>query len=70
MASVGLVDSTGQAGGTQQVHSRVPRRLSDFSRPWNKNHLQTKTASEQNLAKLLENYQELTNNTSAQRHTD
>jgi hypothetical protein len=40
MAPIRPVDSAGQAGDKQQVHSEVPGSLSDFSRPWNKNHLE------------------------------
>jgi hypothetical protein len=58
----------------QQVHNKVPRILSDFSRIWNKNHLQNSNYKRrnpsQNLAKLLETCQELTSNTPAQRHTN
>ena len=46
MAPVRPVDSAGQAGGEQQMHSKVPGSLSDSSRPWNKNHHQRTTCQE------------------------
>ena len=47
MAPVRPVDSAGQAGGEQQMHSKVPGSLSDSSRPWNKNHLRNTTWKEE-----------------------
>jgi hypothetical protein len=46
MAPVKKVNSVGQADGKQQMHIEVPGSLSDFSRPWNKNHRQRTTCQE------------------------
>jgi hypothetical protein len=38
MAPVKPVELASQAGDEQQMHKKVPRNLSDFSKLWNKNH--------------------------------
>jgi hypothetical protein len=71
---VRLVDKAGQAGGCSSRTISVPESLSDFSRPWNRNIPKTQPARKKNptqsLAKQLQTGQELTNNTTTQRHTD
>jgi hypothetical protein len=47
MAPVRLVNSAGQAGGEQQMHSEVLGSLNDSSRPWDKNHHQRTTCQEE-----------------------
>jgi hypothetical protein len=51
----------------------IPKSLSDFSRPWNRNTLKTQPARKnptQSLTKHPQNYQELTNNNTTKRLTD
>jgi hypothetical protein len=73
MTPVRPVDSAGQAGGYSSRTRSVPERLSDFSRPWNKNTRKTQPALKenptQNLTKQLQTDQELTSSTKTQRHT-
>jgi hypothetical protein len=70
---VKLVDSAGQAGGYSSRTTSVPESLSDFSRPWKKNTPKTQPARKenptQNLARQLQTDQELTSNTTTQKHT-
>jgi hypothetical protein len=40
MIPIRPVDFTGQVSDTQRMHNEVLGIISDFSRPWNKNHLQ------------------------------
>jgi 5-formyltetrahydrofolate cyclo-ligase len=65
-------DRVGQVGGYSSRTTNVPESLSDFSRPWNKNTSKTQPAWKenptQNLAQLQID-QELTSNTTTQRHT-
>jgi hypothetical protein len=72
-ALVRPVDRAGQAGGYNSRARSVPESLSDFSRPWNKNTPKTQPARKKSptqcLAKQLQTDQELTNNTTTQRHT-
>jgi hypothetical protein len=60
MAPVRPVNSAGQAGGKQQMHSEVLGSFSDSSRPWNKNHHQRTTCQEgkplTKLSKTTPNY--------------
>jgi hypothetical protein len=46
MAPVRPLNTTGQAGGKQQMQSKVLRSLSDSSRPWNKNRHRRTTCQE------------------------
>jgi hypothetical protein len=70
---VRLVDNTSQAGSYSSRTTSVPESLSDFSRPWNKNTPKTQPAQKenptQNLTKQTQTNQELTSNTTAQKHT-
>jgi hypothetical protein len=69
---VRLVDRAGQAGGYSSRTANVPESLSDFSRPWNKNTSKTQPTGKnpsQNLAKQLQTNQELTSNSTNQKHT-
>jgi hypothetical protein len=65
---------TSQAGGYSRRTTNVPESLSDFSRPWNKNTPKTQPARKenptQNQAKQHQTDQELTSNSTTQRHTD
>jgi hypothetical protein len=74
MACAGQIDDNGQAGGYISRTTNVPKSLSDFSRPWNKDTPKTQPARKknptQNLAKQLQTGQELTNNRTSQKHTD
>jgi hypothetical protein len=67
------VDSADQAGGYSSSTTNVPKSLSDFSRPWNKNTPKAQPARKenptQNLTKQLQKDQELTSSTKTQRHT-
>jgi hypothetical protein len=67
------VDSAGQAGGHNSRTTSVPKSLSYFSRPWNKNTPKTQPARKenptQNLTKQHQTDQELTSSTKTQRHT-
>jgi hypothetical protein len=67
------MDRAGQAGGYSSHTRSVPKSLSDFSRPWNKNTPKTQPARKekptQNLRKELQTDQELTSSTKTQRHT-
>jgi hypothetical protein len=67
------VDITDQAGGYSSRTTNVPKSLSDFSMPWNKNTPKTQPAqkenSTQNLIKQLQTDEELTSSTKTQRHT-
>jgi hypothetical protein len=67
------VDRAGQAGGYNSRTPSVPKSLSDFSRPWNKNTPKTEPAQKENptqsIAKQLQTDQELTSSTTTQRHT-
>jgi hypothetical protein len=47
------VDSAGQAGGYSSRTTSVPERLSDFSRPWNKNTPKTQLARKENPTQSL-----------------
>jgi hypothetical protein len=62
-----------QAGGYSSRTTSVPESLNDLSRPWNKNTLKTQPAQKENptqsLAKQPQTDQELTSNTTAQKHT-
>jgi hypothetical protein len=80
MAYASETGDTSQTGGQsrlgQSCSSRttnVPESLSDFSRPWNKDIPKTQPARKknptQNLAKELQTDQELTSNSTTQRHT-
>jgi hypothetical protein len=66
------VDRAGQAGGYSSRIINVPESLNDFSRPWNKNTPKTQPARKkkpsQNLAKQHQTDQELTSNSTTQRH--
>jgi hypothetical protein len=66
------VDRAGQAEGYNSCTTNVPENLSDFSRPWNKSTPKTQPAKKEkpteNLAKQLQADQELTSNTTTQRH--
>jgi hypothetical protein len=68
------VDRVGRAGGCRSRTTSVPESLSDFSRLWNKNTPKTQPARKKNpteiLAKQFHTSQELTNNSTTQRHTD
>jgi hypothetical protein len=72
-APVRPVDRAGQASGYRSRTTSVPKSLSDFSRPWNKNTPKTQPARKENptqsLAKQLQTNQELTRSTTTQRHT-
>jgi hypothetical protein len=72
-ALVRPVDRASQAGVYNSRTTSVPERLSDFSRPWNKNTPKTQAARKENptqsLAKQPQTDQELTRNTTTQRHT-
>jgi hypothetical protein len=67
------VDSAGQTCGYKSRTTSVPESLSDFSRPWNKNTHKTQPAQKekptQNLPRQLQTNQELTSNTTTQKHT-
>jgi hypothetical protein len=67
------VGRAGQAGGYSSRTTSVPESLNDLSRPWNKNTLKTQPAQKENptqsLAKQPQTDQELTSNTTAQKHT-
>jgi hypothetical protein len=67
------VGRAGQAGGCSSRTTNVPKSLSDFSRPWNKDTPKTHPARKknhtQNLPKQLQTDQELTSNRTTQRHT-
>jgi hypothetical protein len=65
------VDRAGQAGGYSSRTTNVPQSLNDFCRPWNKNTPQParKKKPSQSLAKQLQTNQELTSNSTTQRHT-
>jgi hypothetical protein len=71
--SVRSMDRAGQAGGYNSRTTSVLESLSDFPRPWNKNTPKTLPAQKvnptQNLARQLQTDQELTSNTTVQRHT-
>jgi hypothetical protein len=71
---VGPVDRAGQAGGYSIRTTSIPESLSDVSRPWNRNTPKTQPVRKKNptqsLAKQLQTDQELTNNSTTQRHTD
>jgi hypothetical protein len=73
MALVRSVDSTGQAGGNQQMHNEVPGSLSDSSRPWKKTTTKEQPAKKenpsQNLARQLQTSQELDSRETGQHHT-
>jgi hypothetical protein len=64
----------GRAGGYSSRTTNVPESLNDFSRPWNKNTPKTRHAQKenltQNLAKQHQTDQELTSNSTNQRHTN
>jgi hypothetical protein len=66
------VDRAGQAGGYNSRTTNVPESLSDFSQHWNENTPKTQPARKenptQNLAKQLQTDQELTINSTTQRH--
>jgi hypothetical protein len=68
------VDRTGQPGGCSSRTTNVPKSLSDFSRPWNKNTPKTQPArnknSTQSQPKHLQNFQELTSTDTTQRRMD
>jgi hypothetical protein len=67
------VDKAGQVLGCSSRTTSVPESLSDFSRPWTKNTPKTQPARKknptQNLANQLQTNQELTSNSTTQRHT-
>jgi hypothetical protein len=67
------LDNADQAGGYSSRTTSVPESLSDFSRHWNKNTPKTQSAQKenptQNLSRQLQTDQELTSNTTAQKHT-
>jgi hypothetical protein len=67
------VDRAGEAGGNSSRTTSVPESLNGFSRPWNKNTPKTQPTRKENptqsLGKQLQNDQEKTSNTTAQRHT-
>jgi hypothetical protein len=67
------VGRAGQAGGYSSRTTSVPKSLSDFSRPWNKNTPKTQPAGKEkrteNLTNQLQPNQELTSSTKTQRHT-
>jgi hypothetical protein len=67
-------DRAGQVGGYSSHTTNVPESLSDFSRPWNRNTPKTQLARKKNptqsLARQHQNGQELTSNSTTQRHTD
>jgi hypothetical protein len=71
---VGPVDRVGQASGCSSRTTSIPKSLTDFSRPWNRNTTKTQPVRKRNptqsLAKQLQIGQELTNNNTTQRHTD
>jgi hypothetical protein len=70
----GPVDRASHAGGYSRRTTNVPESLNDFSRPWNRNTIKTQPARKKNptqsLAKQLQTGQELTNNSTTQRHTE
>jgi hypothetical protein len=49
------MDSAGQAGGYSNRNTSVPENLSDFSRPWKKNHPKTQLARKENTTSLKSN---------------
>jgi hypothetical protein len=67
------VDSAGQASGYSSRTTSIPKKPSDFSRPWNKNNPETQPARKEKptqiLAKQLRTNQELTSSTTTQNHT-
>jgi hypothetical protein len=67
------VGRAGQTGGYSSPTTSVPKSLSDFSRPWNKNTPETQPAWKgkptENLTNQLQPNQELTSSTKTQRHT-
>jgi hypothetical protein len=72
MACAGQTGDTGQAGGYSSCTTNVLESLNYFSRPWNKNTSKTlaqKKNPSLNLAKQLQTDQELTSNSTTQRHT-
>jgi hypothetical protein len=71
-APVKLMACTGQTGGYSSCTTNVLESLNYFSRPWNKNTSKTQAQKKnpsQNLAKQLQTDQELTSNSTTQRHT-
>jgi hypothetical protein len=72
-APVRPVDSAGQTDDYSSRTTSVPESLSDFSRHWNKNTPKTQPVRKknptQNLSRQLQTDQELTSNTTAQKHT-
>jgi hypothetical protein len=68
------VDRAGQASGCSSRTTSVPKSLSDFSRPWNRNTPKTQPARNKNptqsLTKHLQNYQELTSNNTIKKLTN
>jgi hypothetical protein len=66
------VDKAGQAGGYSSRTTSVPKSLSDFSSPWNKNAPKTQPARKEKPTQIQEKQfqtdQEQTSNTTAQRH--
>jgi hypothetical protein len=68
------VDRASQDGGYSSRTTSVPDSLSDFFRLWNKNTPKTQPARKENptqsQAKQLQKDQEITSNTTAQRHTN
>jgi hypothetical protein len=72
MACAGQTGDTSQTGG-QSRSDQWTESLNDFSRPWNKNTPKTQPARKknpsQNQAKHLQTKQELTRNSTTQRHT-
>jgi hypothetical protein len=74
MTTVRPVSNAGQAGGYNSRTTNVPERLSDFSRPWNKDTPKTQPARKKNptqsLARQHQNGQELTSNNTTQKHID
>jgi hypothetical protein len=65
------VDRAGQAVGYNSCTTNVPKSLSDFSRPWNRNTPKTQPARKKNpsqsQAKQHQTGQELTSNSTTQR---
>jgi hypothetical protein len=72
-ALVRPVKSVGRASGYSSRTTSVPESPSDFSMPWNKNTPKTQPAQKekptQNVPRQLQTDQELTSNTTAQKHT-
>jgi hypothetical protein len=68
------VNRASQAGGYSSCITKVPESLSDFSRPWNRNTSKAQPARKKNptqrLAKYHQTGQELTSNSTTQRHMD